>query len=78
MEGYFNRSREMKILWAQWNFLRIYQETLCQILEFEDGQTKCLQAVVPTSIFPQIPPSIDDLAYLGVTKITAKLWEQFY
>ncbi len=32
-----DKSRELKILWAQWTFLQ--QETLYRVLRFEDGQT---------------------------------------
>ncbi len=34
--------------------------------------------MVPTSVVPQIPSSITDLPYPGVTKIVFKLWERFY
>ncbi len=76
-----NKSRELKILWAQWDPLRLDRVILYRVWESENGQNEPLQIVVPRSSIPRVLHSIHDRVsggHLGVTKTVAKLGERFY
>ncbi len=77
-EDISDQSRELKILWAQWDSLRLDQGILYRVWKSENGQNEHLQIVVPRSSIPRVLHSIHDRVsggHLGVTKTVAKLRE---
>ncbi len=75
-----DQSRELKILWTQWDSLHIDQGHLYCVWKSENGQNERLQIVVPSSSIPRISHSIHDRisgVHLRVTKTVSKLRERF-
>ncbi len=75
------QSREPKLLWSQWDSLRIEHGTLYRVCKSENGQNEYSQVMMPRSSVLRILHKIYDQVSgrdLGITKTVAKLWEWFY